>query len=175
MDLPSGTPRSVPPRRESIVIDGLQSPNVSPITIASDPARIVYAAPGPFPLPADDPSVSFFGYSSTFDGLGVLFDASPSLPVHPRSDPRNLEQAETMGAENSGVVSGLLDDGKRDWLEPGEPSSAGDKGIEALYLASAVGECEAAFRNAHGIIWARVSNFNNTIRVRASPSLHGRD
>lgn len=36
---------------------------------------------------------------------------------------------------------------------------------EASYLGNAIGECEAAFRNAQGLLWARIVNFNGTIRV----------
>lgn len=37
---------------------------------------------------------------------------------------------------------------------------------EATYLDKAIGECEAAFRNAQGLLWARIAYVNQTIRVR---------
>lgn len=42
---------------------------------------------------------------------------------------------------------------------------------EAFYLDKAIGECEAAFRNAQGLLWARISYVNQTIRVRYGISM----
>lgn len=81
----------------------------------------------------------------------------------------------------------MLDDGSGGkWLEPeGRELKIDD---EASYLDKAIGECEgellekaphaardladssfnlvAAFRNANGLLWARISYVNHTIRVR---------
>lgn len=146
--------------------------------------------PHPYPMPKDDSKTALFGHSNHFgfDGLAIVFDSSPSSPLFSRSDPRSMISDEAHGAEHNGVVSGLLDDGmKRDWIDKDTmderrrknlgPGGLGlDRGEgeipkeEAGYLANAFGECEAAFRNAQGLLWARVINHNGTIRV--SPFLH---
>lgn len=141
--------------------------------------------PHPYPMPKDDQQTALFGHSTHFgfDGLAVVFDSSPSSPLFTRSDRRSMISDEAHGAEHNGVVSGLLDDGmKRDWLDtdtmeerrrknglgvnPGEGQVPKE---EASYLSSAFGECEAAFRNAQGLLWARIINHNGTIRVSTSP------
>lgn len=147
--------------------------------------------PHPYPMAKDDQHTALFGHSTHlgFDGLAVIFDSSPSSPLFTRSDRRSMISDEAHGAEHNGVVSGLLDDGmKRDWLDTdtmeerrrqnGVGMDHGDGQIpkeEASYLSSAFGECEAAFRNAQGLLWARIINHNGTIRVRTSshrPSHH---
>lgn len=110
-----------------------------------------------------DASVSFFGQSTKFDGLGIIFDASPTAPVLPRSQPAGWP----FGAHTSGVISALMDDGSAgsalfDDFKTGQKR---DSAQEAKYIERAAGECEAAFRNAPGIVWARISNFNKEIRV----------
>jgi len=69
------------------------------------------------------------------------------------------------------VISAIIDDGKTGtkWYDEGYKS--GEKrqaGQEAKYLESSVGECEAAFRNAPGLVWVRIAHFNKMIRVRHS-------
>lgn len=86
------------------------------------------------------------------------------MPVYRRSDSRNWDNVVGMGS--SGVVSGLLDDGTGSWLDPEEKTRAADE--EANYLSSSFAECEAAWRGARGLLWARISNINNTIRVRCA-------
>lgn len=108
--------------------------------------------------------VSFFGNrAAKLDGLGVLFDSAPKSPVYPRSDQRNWDHSQDSGADHLGVISGVLDDGSGSWFEPEGRARSDDS--EADYLDRAIGECEAAFRNAQGLLWARVSYINNTIRV----------
>lgn len=112
-----------------------------------------------------DSKVSFFGQSINFDGLGVIFDSAASAPLLPRSDPAGW----AFGADTTGVISAVIDDGKtgNKWYDEGYKS--GDRrqaGQEAKYLESSVGECEAAFRNAPGLVWVRIAHFNKMIRVR---------
>ena len=128
--------------------------------------------PPPATLPAvpvdpTDSQVSFFGYQAPFEGLGVIFDTAASQPVYKRSDKAGYAVQEPAGADAMGVISGVMDDGTGDWLES-EQSRATPEGqalAEARYLERSVGECEAAFRNAPGLVWARVSHFDNKIRV----------
>ena len=112
-----------------------------------------------------DALVSLFGYKTSFDGLGIVFDTSPTSPVYSRSDAHGFGLgAQGSGVGSSGVVSGIMDDGTGgEWLEPKGRQMKGDD--EATYLDKAIGECEAAFRNAQGLLWARISYVNSTIRV----------
>lgn len=113
---------------------------------------------------ADDSAVSFFGQSQAFDGLGIVFDTSPSAPLIKRSDPAGWQ----FGADTSGVISALIDDGKtgKNWFDNDYRKDAKrDPAAEAAYLDRAVGECEAAFRNAPGLVWVRISHFDKQIRV----------
>lgn len=137
------------------------------MTISSDPTRAVSLPPLPLLQDQDptDPYVSFFGHAVKFDGLATVFDASPSAPLFARSDPKNYDPEETHGAEGSGVISGLLDDGQRSWYDT--DSTVKTEGRDAVYISSAVGECAGLFRNAAGLLWARISHFNNTLRVRS--------
>lgn len=93
----------------------------------------------------------------------MLFDASPSAPIHSRSDPKSYDANKAHGAESSGVISGLLDDGQKDWLD--DEQAMKETGRDAEYIGSAIGECAGTFRNAAGLLWARISHYNNTIRV----------
>ncbi|KAK4048355.1 hypothetical protein OIV83_004877 [Microbotryomycetes sp. JL201] len=134
--------------------------NPGPITISSDPKVATQNPPPTTPQSPTDPTdddVSLFGSKTAFDGLGIVFDTMPTQPLYRRSDSRNWEFAEDSHhglSTSGGVVSGLLDDGTGKWLEPdNRKMSATD---EAAYLEKAIGECEAAFRNANGLIWARV-------------------
>ncbi|GAA6016735.1 hypothetical protein JCM11491_000224 [Sporobolomyces phaffii] len=134
-----------------------------PVTLSSNPK--VKPNPPP-PIGVDtrtDPAVSLFGSRIAFDGLGVVFDTSPNAPLWKRSDPRLTEQDQPWGVGASGVVSGIMDDGTGGWLD--KHDRAMKKDDEAAYLERAIGECEAAFRNAQGLLWARISHFANTIRV----------
>ncbi|GAA6040909.1 hypothetical protein JCM8097_003182 [Rhodosporidiobolus ruineniae] len=138
------------------------------VTISSASGK-VNSPPPLIPSPNDptDDSISLFGSRTKFDGLGVIFDSSPTAPLLRRSDPRNIpdhHQAqldERVGA--TGVVSGIMDDGSGGWLDKEGRVIKGEE--EAAYLERAVGECEAAFRNNQGLLWARVAYFNSTIRV----------
>lgn len=138
--------------------------------------------PHAFPAPNDDTSASLFGHATSFEGLAVIFDSSPSSPLFPRSDTRNLISNELHGAEQSGVVSAILDDNSHTWLDqdtiqqrkiknavfggtPLDRGGAEEPRDEADYLTHSIGECEAAFRNAQGLLWARIVAFNGTIRV----------
>lgn len=56
-----------------------------------------------------------------------------------------------------------MDDGTGGWLDKNDRQMKKDD--EAAYLERAIGECEAAFRNAQGLLWARISHVANTIRV----------
>lgn len=126
-----------------------QTANPGPITITD--AKGVPVAPPPPPSPAlpNDPTdadVSLFGYRTAFDGLGVIFDTSPTQPLYPRSDRRNWDPSAQTDAHHGlgaggGVVSGVLDDGSGGkWLEPdGRELKIDD---EASYLDKAIGECE---------------------------------
>lgn len=110
--------------------------------------------------------MSFFGGRTSFDGLGIVFDSAPTAPVWRRSDARNLAgdaEHETWGVGATGVVSGVIDDGTQKWLDADRRGEGDD---EAAYLEKAFGECEAAFRNAQGLLWARIAHYNHTIRVR---------
>jgi len=113
-----------------------------------------------------DPSVSLFGSRIAFDGLGIVFDTSPNAPLWKRSDPRLTEQDQPWGVGASGVVSGIMDDGTGGWLDKNDRQMKKDD--EAAYLERAIGECEAAFRNAQGLLWARISHVANTIRVSSN-------
>ncbi|KAK4702502.1 hypothetical protein P7C70_g3723, partial [Phenoliferia sp. Uapishka_3] len=140
--------------------------NESPLTISTDPKAVLSAPPPFIPQTPTDPSddkVSFFGYQTQFDGLGIVFDTSPTSPVFARSDSHNWVGTTTGVVGSSGVVSGILDDGSGMWLEPKGRVMKDDE--EAAYLDKAIGECEAAFRNAQGLLWARISYVNQTIRV----------
>lgn len=150
-----------------------KSSNPSAVTLASDPRK----APAPPPADVlsskggDDASTSFFGARSSFDGLGIVFDAAATKPLLARSQYRAEDAAPTLvtaGADAVGVVAALVDDG----------SGGGRKGSgflnvptdeakpEARYLDNSQDECEAGFRNAPGLVWARVSYLNQRIRVR---------
>ncbi|KAI5481928.1 Legume-like lectin [Pseudohyphozyma bogoriensis] len=145
--------------------------NPTGVTISPDP-KAALASPPPFtPQPGDatDPKVSLFGFNNGFDGLGIIFDTSPTSPLHARSDKRNWEEG-VLGVAAAGVVSGIMDDGKGDWMEPKKRVFKDDD--EAAYLEKAVGECEAAFRNAQGLLWARISYIKQTIRVDLDLSPH---
>lgn len=147
-----------------------------PPTISSDPKAKISPPPPIQPdTPRDkhDPDVSLFGSRASFDGLGIVFDTSPTSPVWRRSD--YLNHADTAAAVaahgrvgTSGVVSGIMDDGTQSWLDPEGRVPTGDD--EAAYLGKAIGECEAAFRNAQGLLWARIAHYNSTVRVRAPPA-----
>ncbi|GJN90487.1 hypothetical protein Rhopal_003498-T1 [Rhodotorula paludigena] len=150
-----------------------------PVTISSDPSAKVSPPPPSMPEGAHDPhdkDLSLFGSRTTFDGLGVIFDASPTAPVWRRSDDRNFhggghEHPASWGVGATGVVSGIIDDGTQTWLDP--EHAKGPKGEEeAAYLDKAIGECEAAFRNAQGLLWARIAHYNHTIRVDLDLSPH---
>ncbi|GAA5894201.1 legume-like lectin family protein [Sporobolomyces salmoneus] len=134
-----------------------------PITLSSNPK----VKPNPPPTTGvdsrTDPLVSLFGSRIAFDGLGVVFDTSPNAPLWKRSDPRLTEQDQPWGVGSSGVVSGIMDDGTGGWLDKNDRVLKKDD--EAAYLERAIGECEAAFRNAQGLLWARISYVANTIRV----------
>lgn len=140
-----------------------------PVTLSSNPK----VKPNPPPSGGidsrTDPSVSLFGSRIAFDGLGVVFDTSPNAPLWKRSDPRLTEQDQPWGVGASGVVSGIMDDGTGGWLDKNDRVLKKDD--EAAYLERAIGECEAAFRNAQGLLWARISHVANTIRVRLPPRL----
>ncbi|GAA5925140.1 uncharacterized protein JCM15063_004934 [Sporobolomyces koalae] len=134
-----------------------------PITLSSNP-KVKPNPPPPAGVDArSDPLVSLFGSRIAFDGLGVVFDTSPNAPLWKHSDPRLTEQDQPWGVGASGVVSGIMDDGTGGWLDKNDRVMA--KGDEAGYLERAIGECEAAFRNAQGLLWARISHVANTIRV----------
>jgi len=59
-----------------------------------------------------------------------------------------------------------MDDGTGGWLDKNDRQMKKDD--EAAYLERAIGECEAAFRNAQGLLWARISHVANTIRVSSN-------
>lgn len=146
-----------------------------PVTISGKAGKIG-SPPAYSPLSNDpsDPNVSLFGSREKFDGLGIVFDSAPTAPLFKRSDPRNLADHHEshqgiIGA--TGVVSGIMDDGSGGWLDKsGRIMKSTDE--EAGYLERAVGECEAAFRNAAGLLWARVSYVNSTVRVDLDLSPH---
>ncbi|GAA5876000.1 hypothetical protein JCM8547_000674 [Rhodosporidiobolus lusitaniae] len=146
-----------------------------PATVTSSSGKISSPPPiSPTPHDPTDPLVSLFGSRVSFDGLGILFDSSPSSPLFRRSDPRNLadhHEAHEGRIGATGVVSGILDDGKGGWLDREGRVMKGSE-EEAGYLERAVGECEAAFRNAQGLLWARVAFVNSTIRVDLDLSPH---
>ncbi|KAM0791212.1 hypothetical protein ACM66B_005693 [Microbotryomycetes sp. NB124-2] len=150
--------------------------NSGPVTISSDPKVKAQNPPPTTPQSPTDPTdndVSLFGSKTAFDGLGIVFDTMPTQPLFRRSDKRNWEFAEDSHhglSTSGGVVSGLMDDGTGNWLEPDNRKMSGTD--EAAYLEKAIGECEAAFRNANGLIWARVSYINHTIRVDLDLSPH---
>lgn len=52
---------------------------------------------------------------------------------------------------------------KRSSMQPGE---------EADYLSHTIGDCEAAFRNAPGLVWARISHHSGNISVELDLSPH---
>jgi hypothetical protein len=70
----------------------------------------------------------------------------------------------------SGVVSGILDDGTGHWLDPVDREMGPND--EAAYFEKTIGECDAAFRNAQGLLWARISFINQTIRVDVDLAPH---
>ena len=80
---------------------------------------------------------------------------------------RSKNAAWTFGADNSGVISALLDDGTAgdEWFDQHEEGQHRDANQEAKYLDRVAGECQAAFRNALGLVWMRVSHFNREVRV----------
>jgi len=144
------------------------------VTLPSD--RRKSSTPTPPLLPqspkdSSDDQVSFFGNKSPFEGLGIIFDTAASLPLYRRSEKAGYSTNEhgqnTAGADAVGVISAVMDDGSSDWLETPEfrASTAGQALLEAKYLDKSVGECEAAFRNAPGLVWARISHFDDKIRV----------
>jgi hypothetical protein len=125
-----------------------QEPSPGPVTISADPKAKLSPPPPPMPqTPSDpsDPNASLFGSRTKFDGLGVIFDTSPTQPLYRRSDSRNYATADQLyGVGNSGVVSGILDDGTGTWLESDARVLKGED--EAAYLEKAIGDCEASFR-----------------------------
>lgn len=163
-------PRRIPKGGRGLAFWFSKTANPTAITISSQPNTAVSAPPPgvpEFPTDPNDPLVSLFGYKTTFDGLGIIFDTSPTTPLYPRADSRNWGD-DLPGVGTSGVVSGLLDDGTGEgkWLEANKRVLK--DGEEAAYLDKAVGECEAAFRNAQGLLWARISYIESTIRVSCS-------
>ena len=162
-------------RRADPWLSPSQSGLPGPVTISSDPSAKVSPPPPAVPEPrsATDADVSLFGGRTSFDGLGVIFDSAPTAPVWRRSDPRNLigdAEHETWGVGATGVVSGVIDDATQKWLDS-ERGSGPEGEEEAAYLDKAFGECEAAFRNAQGLLWARIAHFNHTVRVRRPLSI----
>jgi hypothetical protein len=145
-------------------------------TISSDPKTKVSPPPPIQPdTPRDkhDSDVSLFGSRTSFDGLGIVFDTSPTAPVWRRSDQLVHSDVASVGRVGlTGVVSGIMDDGSQAWLDPEGQVPKGDD--EAAYLAKAIGECEAAFRNAQGLLWARIAHYNSTIRVSERASERAR-
>ncbi|BGP24666.1 legume-like lectin [Rhodotorula toruloides] len=148
-----------------------------PAVMSSDPKMKVSPPPPLVPETPRDPhdhELSLFGSRVSFDGLGIVFDASPNAPVWRRSDQRNYVHAggdePSWGVGLTGVVSGIIDDGTQKWLDADGKSPQGEE--EAAYLGKAVGECEAAFRNAQGLLWARIAHFNHTLRVDLDLSPH---
>ncbi|GAA6060111.1 hypothetical protein JCM10212_003519 [Sporobolomyces blumeae] len=134
-----------------------------PVTLSSNP-KVKPLPPPSLGIDARvDPMVSLFGSRIAFDGLGVVFDTSPNAPLWKRSDPRLTEQDHPWGVGASGVVSGIMDDGTGGWLDKNDRQMKNED--EAAYLERAIGECEAAFRNAQGLLWARISHVGQTIRV----------
>ncbi|GAA5820470.1 hypothetical protein JCM11251_005638 [Rhodosporidiobolus azoricus] len=134
------------------------------------PPSLLPATPNADPT---DPMVSLFGSRTSFDGLGIVFDSSPTSPLLRRSDPRNFadhHQAAQGHVGATGVVSAVMDDGLGGWLDKEGRITKGEE--EAAYLERAIGECEAAFRNAQGLLWARVAHVNSTIRVDLDLSPH---
>lgn len=117
-----------------------------------------------------------FGNKYAFDGLGVLFDSSPSLPLYRRTDRANQFRNPQTGwieaaADAEPYVSAVLDDGtvKDQWLDqPGTNPNA----KEAGYLSKTLGDCAAAFRNTNGLVWARIAHFNSKIYVHLDTSSH---
>lgn len=148
-----------------------KSANPTFVTLPGDPKKPIVPAPPTLPSNKEDDSVSFFGYKAPFEGLGVIFDTAPSSPLYRRSEKKGYATDEygqsIAGADSAGVISGMLDDGTGDWLETPEfrASTAGQAFHEAKYLDNSQGECEAAFRNAPGLVWARVTHLNDQIRV----------
>ncbi|GAA6026718.1 hypothetical protein JCM8202_002034, partial [Rhodotorula sphaerocarpa] len=145
-----------------------------PATISSDP-KVQVSPPPPVqpdtPRDKHDSDVSFFGARTSFDGLGIIFDTAPTSPVWRRSDQLNHPDLVALGSVGaSGVVSGILDDASQSWLDPEGQVPKGED--EAAYLGKAIGECEAAFRNAQGLLWARIAHYNSTIRVDLDLSPH---
>lgn len=126
-------------------------------------------SPAPIPAGSKDSSaakdslVSFFGQSTNFDGLGIVFDSAPSAPLLARSDTAGW----TFGADGTGVISAVIDDGKTGnrWFDSYKAGQKREKTQEAAYLQKVVGECEAAFRNAPGLVWVRIAHFDKMIRV----------
>lgn len=98
-------------------------------------------------------------------GLGIVFDTSPGTPLHMRSDAQDWGGKMHTGAA---VVSGILDDGTGYWVDTKVEAEIGSTGVpEAAYLSAAAGACEAAFRNADGVLFARISHANSSIKVAA--------
>lgn len=85
------------------------------------------------------------------------------MPLLPRSDPAGW----AFGADTTGVISAIIDDGKtgNKWYDDYKSGDRRQPGQEARYLDSSVGECEAAFRNAPGLVWVRIAHFDKMIRV----------
>lgn len=110
-----------------------------------------------------DSEVSFFGQRTSFDGLGVIFDSSPSAPLLPRS----TVDGWAFGADTTGVISAVMDDGKtgNGWFDTFKTGQKRESTQEAKYLERVVGECEAAFRNAPGLVWVRIAYFDKQLRV----------
>lgn len=82
------------------------------------------------------------------------------------------------------MVSGIMDDGTGNWLDGtvnknkikdkkskdgkisrNEEHHDDEHKDEAAYLANAIGACEAAFRNTDGVLFARISHVNQSIKV----------
>ncbi|SGY22836.1 BQ5605_C019g08864 [Microbotryum silenes-dioicae] len=137
-----------------------------PVTISANAKTKTHEPPHTLPISSEsstDDSCSLFGSRTTFEGLGVIFDTSPAAPLYRRTQIKNLASSMSYGVGTSGVVSGIMDDGHGRWLDPDSRDIKQDE--EAGYLAKAFGECEATFRNAQGLLWARISYLNHTVRV----------
>ncbi|SCV71830.1 BQ2448_4524 [Microbotryum intermedium] len=137
-----------------------------PVTISADPKKKTHDPPHTLPIASEgstDESCSLFGSRTSFEGLGIIFDTSPAAPLYRRTQIKNLASSMSYGVGMTGVVSGIMDDGHGGWLDADSRDIKQDE--EAGYLEKAFGECEASFRNAQGLLWARISYLNHTVRV----------
>jgi hypothetical protein len=147
----------------------LQTANPTEVTLPSDNRKAAKAPPSLSESVADA-SVSLFGYSSSFSGLGVILDSAPSSPLLPYSRSQSGSQDSKTVADQYGAVSGIVDDGNvGNWID--DPSSSTSSSKQALYLEDTIGECQAWFRNNQGLAWVRIAHFDGKIRVRISESL----